>query len=42
MFPDARQFVDRGAGHVADLYDGTIPAAVRTRQFLRNVRGGQD
>ena len=37
MFPDARQFVDRGAGHVADLYDGTIPAAVRTRQFLRNV-----
>ena len=26
MFPDARHFVDRGAGHVADLYDGTIPA----------------
>jgi pimeloyl-ACP methyl ester carboxylesterase len=40
MFPDARQFVDRGAGHVADLYDSTIPAAVRTRQFLRNVLGG--
>jgi pimeloyl-ACP methyl ester carboxylesterase len=42
MFPDARQFVDRGAGHVADLYDGTIPAAVQTRRFLRRVLGGQD
>ena len=41
MFPDARQFVDRGAGHVADLYDSTIPAAVRTREFLRHVLGGQ-
>ncbi|MEK6328177.1 MAG: alpha/beta fold hydrolase [Actinomycetota bacterium] len=41
MFPDARHFVDRGAGHVADLYDATIPAAVRTRQFLRNVLGGE-
>jgi pimeloyl-ACP methyl ester carboxylesterase len=41
MFPDARQFVARGAGHVADLYDGTIPPAVRTRQFLRSVLGGQ-
>jgi pimeloyl-ACP methyl ester carboxylesterase len=39
-FPDGRHFVDRGAGHVADLYDATIPAAVRTRQFLRNVLGG--
>jgi pimeloyl-ACP methyl ester carboxylesterase len=41
MFPDARQFVARGAGHVADLYDGTIPPAVRTRQFLRNVLDGE-
>jgi pimeloyl-ACP methyl ester carboxylesterase len=39
MFPRGRQYVDRGAGHVADLYDSTIPAAVRTRQFLRNVLG---
>ena len=37
QFPHARYFVDRGAGHVADLYDATIPAGVRTRQFLRNV-----
>ena len=41
MFPDARQFVDRGAGHVADLYDSTIPAAVRTREFLRHVLARQ-
>ncbi len=40
-FPHARYFVDHGAGHVADLYDATIPAGVRTRQFLRNVLGGQ-
>ncbi len=39
VFPDGRHFVARGAGHVADLYDGSIPAAVRTRQFLRNVLG---
>jgi hypothetical protein len=37
---EARYFVGRGAGHVADLYDATIPAGVRTRQFLRNVLGG--
>ena len=40
-FPDARQYVARGAGHVADLYDGSSPPAVRTRHFLRNVLGGQ-
>jgi hypothetical protein len=39
-FPDSRQFVARGAGHVADLYDGSSPPAVRTRHFLRNVYGG--
>jgi pimeloyl-ACP methyl ester carboxylesterase len=39
-FPDARQYVARGAGHVADLYDGGGPPAVRTRRFLRNVLGG--
>ena len=39
-FPDSRQYVARGAGHVADLYDGTIPPAVRTRAFLRNVLNG--
>jgi pimeloyl-ACP methyl ester carboxylesterase len=36
-FPDSRQFVARGAGHVADLYDGSSPPAVRTRHFLRHV-----
>ncbi len=41
-FPDARHYVARGAGHVADLYDGSSPPAVRTRQFLRNVLGGAD
>ena len=40
-FHDARQYVARGAGHVADLYDGSNPPAVRTRHFLRNVLGGQ-
>jgi pimeloyl-ACP methyl ester carboxylesterase len=40
-FPNSRRFVARGAGHVADLYDGGIPPAVRTRHFLRNVLGGQ-
>ena len=40
-FSDARQYVARGAGHVADLYDGSSPPAVRTRHFLRNVLGGQ-
>ena len=39
-FPDSRQYVARGAGHVADLYDGSSPPAVRTRHFLRNVLGG--
>jgi hypothetical protein len=38
-FPDARHYVARGAGHVADLYDGGSPPAVRTRQFLRRVLG---
>jgi pimeloyl-ACP methyl ester carboxylesterase len=38
-FPDARQYVAHGAGHVADLYDGSIPPAVRTRHFLRKVLG---
>jgi pimeloyl-ACP methyl ester carboxylesterase len=41
-FPDARQYVARGDGHVADLYDGSSPPAVRTRHFLRNVLGNQD
>ncbi|MGH2966160.1 MAG: alpha/beta fold hydrolase [Solirubrobacterales bacterium] len=36
-FPDSRQFVARGAGHVADLYDGSSPPAVRTRRFLRQA-----
>jgi pimeloyl-ACP methyl ester carboxylesterase len=36
-FPNARRYVARGAGHVADLYDGSSSPAVRTRQFLRNV-----
>jgi pimeloyl-ACP methyl ester carboxylesterase len=36
-FPDSRQFVARGAGHVADLYDASSPPAVRTRRFLRHV-----
>ena len=36
-FPNSRQFVARGAGHVADLYDGSSPPAVRTRHFLRHV-----
>jgi pimeloyl-ACP methyl ester carboxylesterase len=40
-FPDARHYVARGAGHVADLYDGGIPPAVETRRFLRNVLGGE-
>jgi pimeloyl-ACP methyl ester carboxylesterase len=39
-FPDSRQYVAPGAGHVADLYDGSSPPAVRTRRFLRNVYGG--
>jgi pimeloyl-ACP methyl ester carboxylesterase len=41
-FPDSRQYVARGAGHVADLYDAGSPPAVRTRRFLRHVldRGG--
>jgi pimeloyl-ACP methyl ester carboxylesterase len=38
-FPNSRRYVGRGAGHVADLYDGTIPAAVHTRLFLRDVLG---
>ena len=38
-FPDSRQFVASGAGHVADLYDGSSPPAVRTRRFLRHVYG---
>jgi pimeloyl-ACP methyl ester carboxylesterase len=41
-FPDARDYIARGAGHVADLYDGSSPPAVRTRHFLRNVLGGAD
>jgi pimeloyl-ACP methyl ester carboxylesterase len=39
-FPDARQYVARGAGHVADLYDGSSPPAIETRRFLRRVLGG--
>jgi pimeloyl-ACP methyl ester carboxylesterase len=39
-FPDSRQFVARGAGHVADLYDASSPPAVRTRRFLRRVLNG--
>jgi pimeloyl-ACP methyl ester carboxylesterase len=39
-FPDARQYIARGAGHVADLYDSTSPPAVRTRRFLHRVLGG--
>ncbi|MGH2925205.1 MAG: alpha/beta fold hydrolase [Solirubrobacterales bacterium] len=38
-FPDSRQYIARGAGHVADLYDGGSPPAVKTRRFLRNVYG---
>jgi hypothetical protein len=38
-FPNARDYVARGAGHVGDLYDGGIPPAVRTRHFLRHVLG---
>ena len=38
-FPNSRQYIARGAGHVADLYDGSSPPAVRTRRFLRNVYG---
>lgn len=41
-FPNSRRYVAGGAVHVADLYDGSSPPAVRTRRFLRNVldKGG--
>ncbi len=38
-FPDSRHYTAPGAGHVADLYDGSSPPAVRTRRFLRSVYG---
>jgi pimeloyl-ACP methyl ester carboxylesterase len=37
-FPNARRFIARGAGHVADLYEPvSSPAAVHLRRFLRQV-----
>ncbi|MGZ8482160.1 MAG: alpha/beta fold hydrolase, partial [Candidatus Limnocylindria bacterium] len=37
-FPNARQFVARNAGHVADLYDPvTSPPARHLRRFLHHV-----
>lgn len=39
-FPDARQFIARGAGHVADLYDPvSSPPAIRLRRFLHHALG---
>ena len=38
LFPDARQFVARGQGHVADLYAPVDSApAIHLRRFLRGA-----
>lgn len=41
LFPNARQYVARGAGHVADLYDPVdSPPALHLRRFLGRVLDG--
>jgi pimeloyl-ACP methyl ester carboxylesterase len=43
LFPNARQFVARGAGHVADLYAPVDSApAIHLRRFLREVLNRPD
>ncbi len=39
-FPDASHYVAHNVGHVASLYDGSSPPAVKIREFLRNQIGG--
>jgi pimeloyl-ACP methyl ester carboxylesterase len=39
-FPDARQYIARGAGHVSDLYAPvSSPPAIRLRRFLHRALG---